>query len=176
MNTLPPLATALSRCFGAALLIGSLSLAAAPAARSHAIESSLERVSALNDQLLLQSRFGTGEPAGDAVVRLMPPGGAPLELGRTDAQGRLSFRLPSNAGADWELQVDGGPGHRDYLELPASSGPSAQVPLQHQPKLARRLNASPLQAAGLLGLAGMGFGSLGGLALRCRQRGLDARR
>ena len=142
------------------LLCGVCALAAAPAARSHAIESSLERLSALNDQLLLETRFGNGEPASDAVVRLVPPGGQPVEVGRTDGQGRLSFQLPSQASGDWEVQVDGGPGHRDYLELPAGSGPAAQVPGQPRlPKAATAAGGAPLLAVGLLGLGGLGLGS-----------------
>lgn len=98
-------------------------------ASAHAIESSLERLNQLSGSLdapyALESRFGTGEPASDAVVRLVPPGGQPVELGRTDAEGRLLFKLPSQVDADWTLQVDGGPGHRDYLELPTSPGEAA---------------------------------------------------
>ena len=97
-----------------------LLLASAAPAHSHAIESSLERLSSLSDQLVLDSRFGNGEPADDAVVRLVPPNGEPIEVGRTDAGGQLRFQLPSNATSAWELQVDRGPGHRDYLELPGA--------------------------------------------------------
>lgn len=103
--------------FGLTLLVLSPGLA-----RAHAIESSLTRLQSLNDQLLLQSQFSTGQPTADAVVRLVPPGGQPVELGRTDSRGQLSFNLPSNANGDWELQVDGGPGHRDYLEMPVKGG------------------------------------------------------
>lgn len=152
---------------GAALVFGICALGAAPAARSHAIESSLERLSALNDQLLLETRFGNGEPAGDAVVRLVPPGGEPVEVGRTDGQGRLSFQLPSQAGSDWEVQVDGGPGHRDYLELPTSAGSSAQAERQPRLPMARAIaSPSPLLAVGLLGLSGLGLGGLGVLRRR----------
>ena len=98
-----------------------LLLASAAPAHSHAIESSLERISSLTDQLVLDSRFGNGEPADDAVVRLVPPNGEPIEVGRTDASGQLRFQLPSNATSAWELQVDRGPGHRDYLELPGAA-------------------------------------------------------
>ena len=98
-----------------------LLLASAAPAHSHAIESSLERLSSLTDQLVLDSRFGNGEPADDAVVRLVPPNGEPIEVGRTDASGQLRFQLPSNATSAWELQVDRGPGHRDYLELPGAA-------------------------------------------------------
>lgn len=98
-----------------------LLLASAAPAHSHTIESSLERLSSLTDQLVLDSRFGNGEPADDAVVRLVPPNGEPIEVGRTDASGQLRFQLPSNATSAWELQVDRGPGHRDYLELPGAA-------------------------------------------------------
>lgn len=169
------------RRLAAVVLGAACGLSVAPAAHSHAIESSLERLSALNNQLLLESRFGSGEPASDAVVRLVPPGGQPVEVGRTDAEGRLSFRLPSQAGADWELQVDGGPGHRDYLELPAAgTGPSAQVRSLPRPGLvARTLQRPPLLALGLLGLGSLGLGGVGLLHHRRRgtsQRGLASGR
>ena len=44
------------------------------------------------------------------------------ELGRTDAEGRLSLDLSSVGNGTVDLQVDGGPGHRDYLELPVQDG------------------------------------------------------
>lgn len=92
--------------------------------RAHGIESSLHlhQLGSLNDHLLLQSQFSNGEPTADAIVRLVPPDGKPLELGRTDSRGQLSFALPHGASGDWELQVDGGPGHRDYLEMPVRAG------------------------------------------------------
>ena len=90
-----------------------LGLLLAPAtARAHGIESSLTRLQALSDELTLESQFSSGEPTRDAVVRLVPPGGAPIEVGRTDARGQLSFALPKGASGDWEVQVDGGAGHR----------------------------------------------------------------
>lgn len=66
-------------------------------AQAHGLETSLSPLRGLNDQLLLQSQFSNGEPARDAVVRLVPPNGRPLELGRTDGQGQLSFALPKGA-------------------------------------------------------------------------------
>jgi nickel transport protein len=104
-------------CFGLTMLVLSPGLA-----RAHAIESSLTRLQNLSDQFLLQSQFSSGQPTTDAVVRLVPPGGQPVELGRTNSRGQLSFNLPSNANGEWELQVDGGPGHRDYLEMPMKGG------------------------------------------------------
>ena len=140
-----------------------LLLASAAPAHSHAIESSLERLSSLSDQLVLDSRFGNGEPADDAVVRLVPPNGEPIEVGRTNASGQLRFQLPSNATSAWELQVDRGPGHRDYLELPGAA-----------PALSTRFNsARPGQGTrtglGLLGLSAAA-GALGG-ALSWRRGG-----
>ena len=118
------LALLLGGLSGAAVLLGS-----PQPAQAHAIESSLARVASLNDQWLLQSHFGNGEPVDAAVVRLIPPTGEPIVVGRTDASGQLRFQLPHQAKADWELQVDRGAGHRDYLELPAA-GHRTQA---HQP-------------------------------------------
>ena len=129
----------------AAFLIGP-----APA-HSHALESSLERLSSLTDQLVLDSRFGNGEPADDAVVRLVPPGGTPIEVGRTDANGQLRFRLPQAATDAWEVQVDKGPGHRDYLELPGASPTTTS---------SRAVGWQPLDFTAIGGVVGMG--ALGG--------------
>jgi nickel transport protein len=92
------------------------------AAQAHGIESSLTRLESLTNSLVLESRFSNGEPTSDAVVRLVAPDGESLELGRTNAEGQLSFALPKQADGEWELQVDGGPGHRDYLEMPVKAG------------------------------------------------------
>jgi len=92
------------------------------AAWSHGIESSVTRLQSVSDALILQSRFSNGEPTSDALVRLVAPDGKALDLGRTDRQGKLSFAMPSRVDGDWELQVDGGPGHRDYLEIPVQQG------------------------------------------------------
>ena len=92
------------------------------AAEAHGIESSLTRLQSLSDSLMLESRFSNGEPTSDAVVRLVAPDGNTVELGRTDAQGQLSFALPEQANGSWEVQVDGGPGHRDYLDMPVQDG------------------------------------------------------
>ena len=72
----------------------------------------------LHSTLTLQSRYSTGVPAAAAAVSLVAPGQSPIPLGVTDAQGRLRFALPARAQADWELKVEQGSGHRDYLELP----------------------------------------------------------
>lgn len=141
----------------------ALLLCPAPA-HSHALESSLERLSSLTDELVLDSRFGNGEPADDAVVRLVPPGGSPIEVGRTDANGQLRFQVPQGATASWEVQVDKGPGHRDYLELPSASptssrdaGPSA---------LLGRHRSADWQPLGLIGVVG----TVGGGVLAWRRR------
>ena len=108
------------------------------AARAHGIESSLTRLQSLNDSLMLQSHFSNGEPPSDALVRLVAPDGQAVELGRTNAVGQLSFALPKKVNGNWELQVDGGPGHRDYLEMPVQQGQAqldriSQRALQHNP-------------------------------------------
>jgi len=116
---------------------GAMLLLAGGGVQAHGIESSLERLGPLTNEkaferprnsgsaLQLESRFSSGVPAIDAAVRLVPPdGGTPIDLGRTDAEGRLTFALPQGARPDWEVQVDAGPGHRDYLELPTAPGAS----------------------------------------------------
>jgi hypothetical protein len=149
-------------------MAASLALAGQGTAHAHAIESSLERLSGLNDSLLLQSRFGTDQPASDAEVRLVSPNGVSIALGRTDADGKLRFQLPKAAGPDWELQVDQGPGHRDYLELPAAgSGTTVQPSRQagmgglswREARLAL-LQPQSLALAGLVALGGLGGAAL----------------
>ena len=89
-------------------------------AEAHGVESSLRY---LDGQLQLSSSFSTGEPVEGAVVRLLKADGTPgEELGRIDAKGRLQMTLPELGDGLVDLQVDGGPGHRDYLTLPLQQG------------------------------------------------------
>jgi nickel transport protein len=89
-------------------------------AKAHQIESALHY---LDGDLQLSSSFSNGEPTQGAVVRLLNADGTPgQELGRTDADGRLSLDLSTVGNGTVDLQVDGGPGHRDYLELPIHDG------------------------------------------------------
>jgi len=162
-------------------VVGVVGLIAPGVAWGHALESSLERVSGLTDTLMLQSRFSTSEPARDAAVRLVSPTGKVLRVGRTDADGSLSFRLPRGVDASWELQVDQGPGHRDYLELPGVADALQANPLQATlAKPGRQLQRHGLLDRGgrfargglPLALAGLVvLGGLGGASLRRRWRG-----
>jgi hypothetical protein len=43
-------------------------------------------------------------------------------LGRTDQAGRLTLDLDTVQDGIVDLQIDGGPGHRDYLEMPVQAG------------------------------------------------------
>ena len=141
------------------------------AARAHALESSLERVSGLTDSLVLQSRFSPEQPASDAEVRLVSPSGESIALGRTDASGSLHFTLPKGVGADWELQVDQGPGHRDYLELPAAHGqarPDRQASLVERAWWSGQATLRGPQPVALAGLVALG--GLGGVAALRRRR------
>jgi nickel transport protein len=163
----------LRRLAGAPVLLASAALLACahpPAASAHAIQSSLETLSSLSraytgsstgagtgaagPSFALASSFSTGAPVADATVKLVPPGGTPIALGRTDARGQLNFQLPAGAGSDWEIQVDGGPGHRDYLELPKGAvRPAAttfKVQPQDSPNPPNRL-LPPLLGLGLVG-------------------------
>lgn len=158
------------RSHGRPGLIGFLAVATAltavfqgGAARAHAIESSLERLQSLRDELTLESHFSSGEPTANALVRLVPPDGAQaVEVGRTDASGRLSFALPKGSNGTWEVQVDGGPGHRDYLELPVRKGQAQLDRLSQQPNpVGGAFGLSSLHGLLLLG----GLGSLGGVLI-----------
>lgn len=102
--------------------VTALLLAAAFGAptQAHQIESALHY---LDGQLELSSSFSNGEPAAGAVVRLLNPDGSPgEELGRMDADGQVQLDLSSVQDGRYDLQVDGGPGHRDYLEVPVHAG------------------------------------------------------
>jgi hypothetical protein len=88
--------------------------------QDHQIESALHY---LNGELELSSSFSNGEPTKGAVVRLLnADGSAGQELGRTDQAGRLTLHLDSVRDGVVDLQIDGGPGHRDYLEMPVQAG------------------------------------------------------
>ena len=57
------------------------------------------------------------------MVRLLnADGSAGQELGRTDQSGRLTLDLDTVEDGIVDLQIDGGPGHRDYLEMPVQAG------------------------------------------------------
>ena len=89
-------------------------------AQAHGIESSLRY---LDGQLELSSSFSTGEPVEGASVRLLNADGTRGdELGQIGANGQLVLTLPDLVEGVVDLQVDGGPGHRDYLELPIRQG------------------------------------------------------
>ena len=98
--------------------------------QAHQIESAL---SYLDGTLELSSSFSNGEPTKGAVVRLLnADGSAGTELGRTDASGKLKLDLSGVDNGVVDLQVDGGPGHRDYLEMRVNDGevnPEAVVSL-----------------------------------------------
>ena len=105
------------RVLASLLLLGGLGTIPGQA---HQIESALNY---LNGELELSSSFSNGEPTQDAVVRLLnADGSAGQELGRTDRAGRLTLHLDTVPDGVVDLQIDGGPGHRDYLEMPVQAG------------------------------------------------------
>ena len=88
--------------------------------QAHQIESALNY---LNGELELSSSYSNGQPTQGAVVRLLnADGSAGQELGRTDQTGRLTLDLDTVEDGIVDLQIDGGPGHRDYLEMPVQAG------------------------------------------------------
>lgn len=98
-------------------------MAMAPSASwAHGVETNFTALQA-SGLIELRTQFSSGEPLADAEVRLQSPDGSKtLKLGRTGSDGRFSAKLPAQASRQWELVIDGGPGHRDYLEL---NGPRA---------------------------------------------------
>ena len=146
-------------------LLGAATLVLAPGlVRAHAIQTDLTvggashshleaSLPAAGSKLELASHFSTGLPASDASVRLIPAqGGSPIELGRTNADGRLAFALPAGTGRDAEIQVDAGAGHRDWIELSELSLPARQAALPSWGALpGNLLTLAPIAALGLLG-------------------------
>jgi nickel transport protein len=115
--------------------------------------------------LQLHSTFSNGEPVRGATVRLIAADStSPVVIGRTDAEGRLAFVLPARSGRDAEIEVDGGAGHRDWIQLSELSSGR----LQASTGPATTLRGSLLSLAPMLGL-----GLLGGLVIAGlrRQRG-----
>ena len=107
------------RLLASLLLFGGLGAIPIPT-QAHQIESALHY---LNGELELSSSFSNGEPTQGAVVRLLnADGSAGQELGRTDHTGRLTLNLDSVRDGIVDVQIDGGPGHRDYLEMPVQAG------------------------------------------------------
>jgi hypothetical protein len=122
--------------------------------RAHAIESSLVRLQALHNTLELDSHFSSGVPVDGALVRLVSPDGQQsIAVGRTDRLGALRFQVPASANSSWEVQVDGGAGHRDYLEMPVQAG-------QAQLDRVSQHHARPLGLASLAGLGGLGAAAM----------------
>jgi len=146
------------------VLLGAATLVLAPGlVRAHAIQTDLTVVGASHSHLLsslpavgskleLASHFSTGLPASDAAVRLIRAhGGTPIELGRTNADGRLAFALPAGIGRDAEIQVDAGAGHRDWIELSELGRPARQAAQPWAGLRGNLLTLAPLAALGLLG-------------------------
>ena len=95
---------------GLALLMPSRGLA-------HAVQtdvSSLLPSGAIN----LRTSFSSGEPLAHAPVRLESHDGSQsIPLGATDGDGHFAATLPELDSQSWDVVIDGGIGHRDYLGL-----------------------------------------------------------
>ena len=96
---------AMLRLLAPQVLLGSVQQGALLApSKAHQIESALHY---LDGNLQLSSSFSNGEPTQGAVVRLLNADGTPgQELGRTDAEGRLSLDLRSVGNGTVDLQVE----------------------------------------------------------------------
>ena len=99
------------------LLIGA---ALQPSVKAHGVETNFSGLEA-SGLLQLNSHFSSGQPLVNAEVRVQSPDGSKtLKLGHTGSDGSFKAKMPAQANHEWELVVDGGPGHRDYLELSRS--------------------------------------------------------
>ena len=108
-----------------------LAIAIASPGRAHQIESALTY---LNGDLELRSSFSNGQPAEGAVVRLLNPDGSAGDvLGTTDASGQIRLDLSAFRDGRYDLQVDAGPGHRDYLDIPVNAGRVQLDEVVHSP-------------------------------------------
>ena len=75
----------------------------------------------------LRTSFSSGEPLAHAPVRLESHDGSrSIALGETDAEGRFTGELPALDSDAWDVVIDGGIGHRDYLGLD-ESWPSSEA-------------------------------------------------
>ena len=75
----------------------------------------------------LRTSFSSGEPLANAPVRLEShDGNRSIALGETDADGRFTGELPALDSDAWDVVIDGGIGHRDYLGLD-ESWPSSEA-------------------------------------------------
>lgn len=84
---------------------------------SHAVETQFKGLGS-GSLLQLESSFSSGEPLANAEVRLESHDGErSIALGSTDANGRFSATLPELESNQWDVVIDGGVGHRDYLGL-----------------------------------------------------------
>ena len=131
-----------------------LGVMAGQQAQAHGIESALRY---LDGKLELSSSFSTGEPVEGAAVRLLNADGTPGdELGQIGANGQLVLTLPNLVEGVLDLQVDGGPGHRDYLELPIRQGSVLlDEVVQTQNQFTALSAFAWLGAPALLGLSGL---------------------
>ena len=90
-------------------------------------------------------------------MRLLNADGTPGdELGEIGANGQLVLTLPDLVEGVLDLQVDGGPGHRDYLALPIRQGSVLlDEVVQTQNQFTALSAFAWLGAPALLGLTGL---------------------
>ncbi len=73
----------------------------------------------INKQLELETVFSTGEPLQGATVRVYAPGNSqtPWLEGKTDENGKFTFKPDSKIPGDWEVSIKD-QGHADILTVP----------------------------------------------------------
>ena len=84
---------------------------------AHAVQTDVSSLLP-SGSIKLRTSFSSGEPLAHAPVRLEShDGDRSIELGATDADGRFTGELPALDSDAWDVVIDGGIGHRDYLGL-----------------------------------------------------------
>ncbi len=117
-------------------------------AKAHSIESSLKYI---NGSIIIRSSFSTGVPAKGAIVSLLDKEGIPTKnLGAMDHEGKLTLSLPNIQNGFLDLKVDYGPGHRDYLLIPISSGEILIDQVVHKKRNSKTDNNYALKVSPLL--------------------------
>lgn len=65
-----------------------------------------------------ESSFGSNRNAKDSVIKVMDEKGRVIHEGKTDKQGKYSFKIPENTDSDLILMLEAGTGHKAQWRVP----------------------------------------------------------
>jgi nickel transport protein len=146
----------LAPCLALSLGLGlALGLACTPTAAAHDLQHTITSGGAV----VIELRFADGTPFTFESYEIFPQGtGTPIQVGRTDAQGRIAF-LPDRAGV-WRLRAFANDGHG--LDIDFTTDAAAAVGASDMPAYQRHARL-------FVGL-GLIFGIFGLVSLFYRRR------